>query len=67
MTQLILTISDPKDASLIRRFLSKFDSVTISKARRTRKTGLDEALEDVKEGRVYHAKSVEDLFNQLDS
>lgn len=67
MTQLTLTISDPKDASLIKRFLSKFDSVTISKAHKSRKTGLDKALEDVKEGRVYHAKSVDDLFNQLDS
>ncbi len=67
MTQLTLTISDPKDAYLIRRFLSKFDSVTISKARRSRKSGLDEALEDVKEGRIYHAKSVDDLFKQLDS
>ncbi len=67
MTQLTLTISDPKDASLIKRFLSKFDSVTISKPQKKRKTGLDEALEDVKAGRVFHAESVDDLFNQLDS
>ncbi len=67
MTQLTLTISDPKDAFLIRRLLSKFDSVTISKPHRKRKTGLDEALEDVKAGRVFHAESVDDLFNQLDS
>ena len=67
MTQLLLTINDPNEASLIRKLLAKFDSVTISKPTRKRKTGLDEALEDVKAGRVYHAESVEDLFNQLDS
>ena len=67
MTQLTLTITDPKDASLIKKLLSKFDSVTISKTIKQRKTGLDEALEDVKAGRVYHADSVDDLFNQLNS
>jgi len=67
MTQLTLTISDPKDASLIRKLLKKFDSVTISRSARQRKTGLDEALEDVAAGRVYHAESVEDLFRQLNS
>lgn len=67
MTQLTLTITDPKDASLIKKLLAKFDSVTISKPSRKRKTGLDEALEDVKAGRVFHADSVEDLFRQLNS
>lgn len=65
MTQLTLTITDPKEASLIKKLLAKFDSVTISKSPRQRKTGLDEALEDVAAGRVYHAKNVEDLFRQL--
>lgn len=67
MTQMTLTIGDPKEASLIRQVLAKFDSVTISKPRRKRKTGLDEALEDVAAGRVYHAESFEDLINQLNS
>ncbi|MDE6337952.1 MAG: hypothetical protein K2L34_15415 [Muribaculaceae bacterium] len=67
MTQITLTITDPKEASLIKKLLAKFDSVTISKPVRGRKTGLDEALEDVKAGRVYHAESVDDLFNQLNN
>lgn len=67
MTQLTLKITDPKEASLIMKLLKKFDSVTISRPPRKRKTGLDEALEDVAAGRVYHADSVEDLFNQLNS
>ncbi len=67
MTQMTLTITDPKEASLIRQLLAKFNSVTIAKPKRTRKTGLEEALDDVKAGRVYHADSVEDLFNQLEN
>lgn len=67
MTQITLTISDPKEASLIRKLLAKFDSVTISNSRRQRKTGLDAALDDVAMGRVYHAEDVDDLFRQLNS
>ena len=65
MTQITLTISDPRDASLIKKLLSKFDSVTISKPARKRKTGLDEALEDVAAGRVTRYESVEDFFKEM--
>ena len=67
MTQIILTISNSQDATLIKKLLAKFDSVVISNTKKKRKTGLDEALEDVAEGRVYHASDVEDLFKQLNS
>lgn len=66
MTQITLTISDPRDASLIKKLLAKFDSVTISKPTRKRKTGLDEALEDVAAGRVTHCESVEDFFKEME-
>ena len=65
MTQITLTINDPKDASLIKKLIAKFDSVTISKPVRIRKTGLDEALEDVKAGRVTRYSSVEDFFKEM--
>ena len=65
MTQITLTITDPKEASLIKKLLAKFDSVTISKPARRRKTGIDEALEDVKAGRVYHCDSVEDFLKEM--
>ncbi|MCH5307980.1 MAG: hypothetical protein J1E37_07815 [Prevotella sp.] len=35
--------------------------------REHRKSGLDEALDDIREGRVYKAKSVDDLFQQLEA
>lgn len=65
MTQLTLTITDPKEATLIRKLLAKFDSVTVSKPSRKRKTGIDEALEDVKAGRVTRYDSVEDFFKEM--
>lgn len=67
MTQFTITVADPKEASLIKKLLAKFDSVTITTPTRKRKTGLDEALEDVAAGRVYQASSVADLFRQLNS
>lgn len=67
MTQFTLTIEDPKDVSLIKKLLAKFDGVTLKKTDCKCKTGLDEALEDVVAGRVYHATSVDDLFNQLEN
>lgn len=34
--------------------------------KRQRKSGIQQALEDVEAGRVYEAKSIEDLMAQLD-
>lgn len=65
MTQLTLTITDPKEATLIKKLLAKFDSVTISKPVRKRKTGIEEAIEDVKAGRVTRYDSVEDFFKEM--
>ena len=33
--------------------------------RKKRMCGLDRALKDVEEGRVYHAESVDDMFKQI--
>ena len=35
------------------------------KVRKEKKCGLNEALEDVKAGRVYHAESTEDMMKQI--
>jgi len=39
--------------------------VIIEQLKPHKKNGLDEALEDVKHGRVYHADSVDDMFTQI--
>lgn len=47
----------------IRSLIKKMKgSINIHK---TKKCGLDEALEDVKAGRVYHATSTEDMIKQI--
>ena len=38
----------------------------VSTQPKTKKCGLDESLEDIKAGRVYHAKDVDDMFKQLE-
>ncbi|MBD5210453.1 MAG: hypothetical protein HDS77_04170 [Bacteroidales bacterium] len=65
MPQYTLTINDPKDASLIKKLLAKFDGVTLQKTTGKRKTGLDEALDDVKAGRVSKYDSVDDFFKEM--
>lgn len=65
MTQLILNIEDPKEASLIKKLLAKFDSVTISKPTRKKKTRLEEAWDDVAAGRVTEYESVDQMFQSL--
>ena len=35
------------------------------KIRKEKKCGLDEALEDMKAGRIYHAESTEDMMKQI--
>ena len=60
--QIILEIPS-LDAAFLRT-LSKKMGWTM---KRQRKSGLQRALEDVAAGRVYEAKSVEDLMAQLDT
>jgi len=43
--------------------LLKVDIVPLPKVRR--KNGLEESLDDVKHGRVYHAANVDDMFSQI--
>lgn len=69
MTQLVLNISDPSVLPTLKKVVKAFNGVSIApkteKKEKKAKCGLDEALEDVKAGRVYHAKSTDDLFQQI--
>lgn len=58
-----VSISLPYDDISLLRTLSKKMGWSL---KRQRKSGIEKALEDVKAGRVYEAKSVEDLFEQLE-
>ncbi|HIX86089.1 MAG TPA: hypothetical protein H9848_05730 [Candidatus Parabacteroides intestinigallinarum] len=45
--------------------LKQFIKALKGKIKAEKKTGLDEALEDVKAGRVYRAQSTKDLMEQI--
>ncbi len=64
VTHSSVTLSLPyEDISFLRTISRKMGW----KMSRQRKSGLDKALEDVKAGRVYEAKSYDDLMAQLNN
>jgi hypothetical protein len=66
MTQLTINVDDRAILPHLKKVLSAIDGVSIAKpARRKRRCGLDEALDDVRAGRINHYDSAEDLFNRF--
>ena len=71
MTQLILTINDESMLSKIKaacKMLKGVIDVRTVKEKKmdiTETASYKEAMEDVKAGRVYHAESTEDMFQQI--
>lgn len=66
--QLIVTISDPAQMNSIKKAISLIrgvEKVNAPTKRRPRKTGIEQALEDVKAGRVTHWNSVDEMFDEL--
>lgn len=50
-----------KYVDIVKKFIKSLEG----KVKVRKKSGLDEALEDVKAGRVYHAESTKDLMRQI--
>ena len=65
MTQLTINIEDKSILPHLRKILNALEGVSIAKSVKKKKCGLDEALEDVKAGRVKRFESMEDLFKDL--
>lgn len=66
MTQLVLNIDDPSILPTLKRVVKAFKGVTINQAEKKHKCSLDEALEDVRAGRVYGPfNSVDELFKHI--
>lgn len=65
MTQLTINIEDKSILPHLKKILNAIDGVSIAKPSKTKKCGLDEALDDVKAGRVHHADNVDDMFKQV--
>ena len=64
MTQLTVSIEDASMLDQIRQAISLLRGVTSVTLKRRTKTGMDLAIDDVKNGRVYEASSVADIIKQ---
>ena len=64
MTQLTVSVEDVSMLDQIRQAISMLRGVSSVSLKRQRKTGMDRAIDDIKNGRVYEADSVEDLIKQ---
>lgn len=62
MEQLIINIEDRSILPSLKKILNALDGVSIAKKAGRKKSGLDKALEDVREGRVNQYDSAEEMF-----
>lgn len=65
MTLLTLRIDDPSILPTLKRVVKAFKGVSIAATEESDFGGIDEALEDVRDGRVYSATSTDSLFNDI--
>ncbi|MBD5357939.1 MAG: hypothetical protein HDR88_18920 [Bacteroides sp.] len=66
MTQLVLNIADPSVLPTLKKVVKAFKGVTIDNPEKKHKNSLDEALEDVRAGRVSGPfNSVDELMAHL--
>ena len=64
MCQVILNVEDQSILPSLKRVLNAIDGVSVVSGSH-RKTGMEEAMDDIKENRVYKADSVEEMFEQI--
>ena len=66
MTQLTINIEDKSILPHLKKILNALEGVTIAKpAKKNKKSGIEQALEDVKAGRVTQCKDLDDKFHQI--
>lgn len=65
MTQITINVEDASMVPHLKKILSALQGVSIAKSTKKRRTGLEEAFDDIKAGRVHSAQSVDDLFQQV--
>lgn len=64
MTQITINIENNSIIPHLKKILNAIEGVSIAKTT-TRKTGLEEALEDVNAGRINKYNNVDELFEAL--
>lgn len=65
MTQITINIEDKTILPHLKKILNALEGVSIAKPSKRKKCGLDEALDDVKAGRIHYADNVDDMFKQI--
>ncbi len=73
MATILLNVPDESLVSKVKQICKMLQGVTSVKVQKpkprvediTQTAGYKEAMDDVKYGRVYHAESVDDMFNQI--
>ncbi len=68
MTELVVQVEDPSLVADIKRAIKMLRGVTgVTIPNGRKKTGLQMAIDEVRSGKLYEAKDVDDLMNQLNS
>lgn len=65
MEQIIINVENPSIIPSLKRVLKSIEGISIVKPKKRKKCGLDEALEEVKEGRITQYESAEAMFKAL--
>jgi len=67
MSELVVQVDDVSILPDIEKAISMLRGVVSVSLKRTKKSGLEKAIEEVKAGKLYEADSVDDLMKQLNS
>ena len=62
MTQLTINIENKSILPHLKKILNSIDGVSIVTPPKKKKSGIEEAYEDIKAGRVTHYDSVDEMF-----
>lgn len=68
MTELVVQIEDASLVADLKRAIKMLRGVTgVTIPKHKKKTGLQMSIDEVRSGKLYEAKDVDDLMNQLNS
>ena len=65
MTQIVINIEDKSILPHLKKILNAIEGVSLAKPMRKKKSGIEEAFEDIKAGKVTPVNSVDNMFNQI--
>lgn len=65
MNTLTIQVEDRNVMSGLKKVLKSMNGVVIVPNRKKRKTGIEEAMDDIRHGRLTEYKSAEDMFEKL--